>query len=86
MEIYSLASGKTIKQLEKEYEGKNYGEFKKDVGEAVVGFLEPFQKDLKKLKENPDKVRKILQSGAEKAKLIAAKTMQEVKKAVGINY
>ncbi|MBI4993785.1 tryptophan--tRNA ligase [Candidatus Wolfebacteria bacterium] len=84
--IYSLVSSKTIKQLEKEYKGKNYGEFKKDLGEAIVYFLDPLQKNLKKLKENPANVKKILKNGAEQAKIIASKNLEEAKNKIGINY
>lgn len=84
--IYSLFSNKPIKQLEKEYQDKNYGEFKNDVADVVIGFLTPFQKEFKKLKENPDKVRKILKDGAEKANIIAQKTLKEVKNKIGLNY
>jgi len=84
--IYSLISSRTIKQLEKDYQGKNYGEFKNDLGDAMVDFLAPFQKELKKLKENPEKVRIILKNGAEQAKKIAEKTLTEVKNKIGLNY
>ncbi|MEK7548973.1 MAG: tryptophan--tRNA ligase [Patescibacteria group bacterium] len=84
--IYSLLSGKSIKQLEKEYQNKNYGEFKKDLSDAVINFLTPFQKELKKLKENPEKVKKILKNGAEKAGVIAEKTLKEAKNKIGLNY
>ncbi|MBI5306568.1 tryptophan--tRNA ligase [Candidatus Wolfebacteria bacterium] len=84
--IYSLLSDKSIEKLEKEYQNKNYGEFKKDLGEIVVKFLEPFQKKLKKFKENPEKTKKVLKDGAEKAGAIAKKTFKEVKNKIGLNY
>ena len=86
LEIYSLFSEKPIKKLEKEYQNKNYGEFKNDLANVVIEFLLPFQKEFKKFKENPDKVRKILRNGSEKASLIAKKTMQNIKNIVGLNY
>lgn len=86
LEIYSLLANKPIKQLEKEYDGKNYGEFKNDVADIVIEFLNPFQKELDKLKNNPDKVKKILKDGAEKAHIIAKKTLIEVKNKIGLNY
>ena len=84
--IYSLLSNKPIKQLEKEYQNKNYGEFKNDVADAVIEFLTPFQKKLNKLKENPDKIKKILKDGTEKASEIAKNTLKEVKNKMGLNY
>ncbi len=86
LEIYSLLSEKPVKKLEKEYQGRNYGEFKNDLANVVIGFLLPFQKEFKKLKENPEKVRKILKDGAEKADIIAEKTLKEVKNRIGLNY
>ncbi len=84
--IYSLLSEKPIKQLEKKYAGKSYVEFKNDVADTVIGFLSSFQKKFKKLKENPEKVRKILKDGAGKAKIIAEKTLMEAKNKIGLNY
>ncbi len=86
LEIYSLLSDKPIKQLEKEYQNKNYGEFKNDLAGVVIAFLTPFQKEFNKLKENPEKVKKILKNGAEKANIIAEKTLKEVKDKIGLNY
>lgn len=86
LEIYSLLSNKPIKQLEKEYNGKNYGEFKNDVADVVIEFLMPFQKKFNKIKEHPEKVRKILKDGAEKAKITAQNTLKEVKNKIGLNY
>lgn len=86
LSIYSLASEKSIEKLEKEYQGKNYNEFKKDLGEEIVKFLEPFQKEMKKLKSDSGKVRKILEDGAEKARRISRKTLKEVKEKIGLDY
>jgi len=84
--IYSLLSEKPVKKLEKEYRGKNYGEFKKDLANVVVEFLLPFQKEFKKLKENPKEVMGILKEGEKKARAIAQKTMIEVKNKIGLDY
>lgn len=86
LEIYSLLSDKPIKQLEKKYSGKNYGEFKNDVANVVIEFLMPFQKEFNKIKENPEKVRKILKDGAEKAKITAQNTLKDIKTKIGLNY
>ena len=86
LEIYSLLSEKPIKKLEKEYQGKNYGEFKNDLADIVIKFLLPFQKEFKKLKENPKGVREILKEGEKKARAIAQKTIVEVKNKIGLDY
>ena len=82
--IYSLLSEKSIKELEKEYSGKSYVEFKNDLAEVVIDLLSPFQKKFKQLKKDQDYVRKVLKSGAEKAEVIARIKMAEVKKKVGL--
>lgn len=82
--IYSALSGKSIKNLEKEYAGKGYGDFKKDLAEVVVDFLVPFQERYNKLASDKKELLKILEHGAEQAREIAAKTMKEVKERVGL--
>jgi len=82
--IYSLFSGKSVKDLEKEYAGKSYVEFKNDLAEVVINSLAPFQKKIKELKKDQDYVKKVLADGAEKAGNIARETMTEVKKKIGL--
>lgn len=82
--IYSLITGKSISDLENEYRGKTYSEFKSDLAEATVEFLAPFQKKLKEIVANKDGLKKILTEGKERANLIAEKTLKEVKERVGL--
>jgi len=82
--IYSLLSEKSIKQLEKEYQGKGYVEFKKDLAEVIINFLSPFQKEFKKLQKNQRYVKKVLKEGSQRARFIAQATMEEVRKKVGL--
>ena len=84
--IYSLLSKKSIKNLEKEYKGKKYAEFKNDLADTVIDFLSPLQKEFKKLKNNPNYAREILKAGAQKAQIIAQETMEEVKEKIGLYY
>ena len=77
--IYSLFSRKTIAELEKEYDGKNYSVFKNDLAEIIIEGLSPIQKKYKELSANPDYIKKVLRNGAEKAKTIASQTMSEVR-------
>ena len=81
--IYSLFSGKSISVLEKEYAGKNYSIFKKELAETIINGLSPIQKKYKELSANPDYVKKVLRQGAEKAKAIASQTMTEVRSKIG---
>ncbi len=82
--IYSLLSGKEIKNIEKEFEGKTYVEFKNDLAEVIIEFLTPFQKKYNELKINIGGVEKILKESEEKARQEAQKTLNEVKQKIGL--
>ena len=82
--IYSEVSGTPIKKLETQYKGKGYAEFKADLAEAVVEFLEPIQKRRKELEKKRGYVEEILSSGAASARPLAQKTLLEVKKKMGL--
>lgn len=82
--IYSLFSGKSIKELEKDFNGKGYHEFKKSLAELLINKLEPFLKKRKKLLAKEDYIKKILEQGAEKAMVSAQLTMKNVRKQMGL--
>jgi tryptophanyl-tRNA synthetase len=82
--IYHLLSGKEMKDIENNYEGKNYAEFKNDLAEAVVNFLKPFQEKRKELSEDLVFVEDLLTESEEKAKEIAFKNLTEIKQRVGL--
>ena len=86
LSIYSLLSGKLIKDLEKKYKGIKYSEFKNDLADVVIEFLSPFQGEFQKIKNNPNQAREILKTGAEKAQKIARLTMEEIKEKIGLYY
>jgi tryptophanyl-tRNA synthetase len=81
--IYSLFSGKPIKETERQYHGKGYAEFKKDLAEMIIKGLTPLQKKYKQLEKNPDYVKEILNYGAESAKQTASITMEAVREKIG---
>lgn len=80
--IYSLLSGQTIKNIEKEYTGKGYADFKKGLAATVTKFLTDFQTKFNALDDN--KVKAILEDGAKKARAIAEKKMADVKNKMGL--
>ncbi len=80
--IYSQLSGDLISNIVEKYTGKGYGDFKKDLAELVANFLVDFQKKFNKISDK--EVKKLLEDGAEKARKIAAKKMEEVKQKIGI--
>lgn len=84
LNIMSVSQRVGIDKLEEKYKDKSYSEFKKDVAEAVVKLLEPFQKKYYALKDR--EVRQILEKGAKKVRPLAQKKLLTVKKAIGIEY
>lgn len=82
--IYSLLSGKTIKELEKKFDGKGYADFKKSLAQVVIDYLEPFRKKKKELLTREIYIEEILKRGAKKAESIAKSTMEDVRKKMGL--
>jgi tryptophanyl-tRNA synthetase len=79
--IYSLLDNKTPKEVEKLFVGKGYADFKTNLAEVIIKFLEPFQKRMAELSD--EKVLKILEDGAKKVRPLARKKLEEVKKKIG---
>jgi tryptophanyl-tRNA synthetase len=84
MKIYQAMSETSLKNIEKRYRDKGYGDFKKDLTEIIIACLSPFQERKKRLSKQPQKVGKILETGAKKAGVAAEETMKEIKKKVGL--
>ena len=82
--IYSEFSGKKITEIEKEYAGKGYAEFKKDLAEIVINTLKDFREKRKEFADNKNYILQILKSGKEKAQEQAQKTLKEIKEKIGI--
>ena len=83
IDIYSACTGKTPEQVEAEFAGKGYGEFKMAVGEAVVDVLKPLQDRFHDLSQNKDYIDSVIKNNAEKASYYANKTLRKVQKKVG---
>ena len=83
MNIYSALSKKTIKEIEKEFEGQNYGTFKKKIADIVVETLIPIQERYHELL-NSDELDLILDEGIAKSKEIAKNKYIEMKKKMGL--
>ena len=82
--IYSLFSGKTIKEIEKKFKNKGYSDFKKSLAELLINYLEPFRKKRKELLSREVYLTEILEQGAKRAQIIAQSTLQEAKKKMGL--
>lgn len=83
IEIYGIATGKTIAETEKEFEGKGYGEFKIAVGESVATMLRPIQDRFNELSKDKSYIDAIIKNNAEKASYFANKTLRKAQKKVG---
>ncbi len=83
IDIYSACTGCTPKEVEKEFDGKGYGDFKLAVGEAVASVLVPIQQRVKELNDDKSYIDGIIKENAEKANYYATKTLRKVQKKVG---
>ncbi|MBR6548606.1 MAG: tryptophan--tRNA ligase [Clostridia bacterium] len=86
MDIYSAVTGKNYQEIEKEFDGKGYGDFKLAVGEAVVDALRPVQDRFYDLMNNRDMLETTWRSSAEQAEAIARRTLGKVMKKIGFIY
>lgn len=83
MSIYSAVTGKEFADIEKEFAGKGYGDFKTAVGEATADMLAPLQAEYAKLSADKQYVNDCMKAGAEKAYKVSRRTLQKVYKKVG---
>ncbi len=81
--IYAALSGRTIDELLEQYDGKGYGDLKKDLAEVVVGFVQPIQERTRGYLEDPAQLDKLLAVGADKARAVASETLQYAYDRVG---
>ncbi|MEI7561151.1 MAG: tryptophan--tRNA ligase [Actinomycetes bacterium] len=82
--IHSAFSGKSIADLENEFAGQGYGDFKVAVAEVVIAALDPIRKRTEELMNDKGELLKILKSGADKANEVANKTLAETYSALGL--
>ena len=83
MGIYSSVTGKTYAEIEAEFAGRGYGEFKPAVGEAVVETLRPIREEAQRILADKAYLQSVYRAGAEKANYIAGKTLRKVYKKIG---
>lgn len=81
--VYSCVTGKTPAEVEREFDGKGYGDFKLAVGEAVANHLRPVQDEFARLSKDKAYIDGIIKENAEKAGYFANKTLRKVQKKVG---
>ena len=70
-------------EVEKEFEGRGYGDFKPAVGDAVIEALRPIREEAQRMITEKDYLRQVYTQGAQKASAIARRTLRKVYKKVG---
>ena len=82
--IHSALSGKSVADLENEFAGKGYGDFKAAVAEVVVEYLRPIRARALELLDDEAHLIKVLHAGADKARTVASATVAETYKNLGL--
>ena len=81
--IYSAVTGKTVDEVEKEFDGKGYGDFKLAVGESVADTLAPIKAAYDEIIKDKKALEALYREGAQKAEYVARKTYFKAMKKVG---
>ncbi len=81
--IYSAVTGKTVNEVEKQFENAGYGDFKIAVGEAVADKICPIQAEKNRLLKDKEYLNKVMSDGADKACRLAYRTMNKVYRKLG---
>ena len=84
LNIFSEVTNKEISQIEKEFVGKSYSEFKEELAEAIVSYFAPIQKKYSEFMNDKANIKKILAEGSDSIAPLAQKTLKEVKEKVGL--
>ena len=83
IEIMAVATGDSVADIERRYDGAGYGRFKEDVGESVVALLTPIQERYEQLRSDERELQRLLAVGAEKARKESQPTLERIYEAMG---
>jgi tryptophanyl-tRNA synthetase len=83
LNIFSEITNKTIPEIENQFSGKGYGDFKEGLTEALIEYLKPIQLKYENLLKDKEGLKQILVTGSEKIAPIAKKTLTQVKSEIG---
>ena len=83
MSIYSAFTGKTMDEIESEFDGMGYGDFKMAVGEACADALAPVQAEFDRLMKDKAYLETVMKNGSDMANYMAARTMSKVRRKIG---
>jgi len=81
--IYSAFTGKSVEQVEREFDGRGYGDFKLAVGEACADGLAPVRDEFARLMADKAHLEAVMKAGADEAAYYARKTMSKVRRKIG---
>lgn len=84
LSIYSAVSNISIPELESKYQGRGYGEFKKDLADAVVALIRPIQDRYYELRKNDSELNRILDEGRDETIKRSSIVLRRAKNAVGL--
>ncbi len=82
--LMSAVTDRSVAEVEADYQGEGYGTLKKDLGEAMVAFLEPIQARFEEIRGDDAEMTRILKKGADRARERAQPVMRRVRDAVGL--
>lgn len=85
LDVYSASTGRPVSEIEADYEGKGYGDLKKDLGEVVVETLAPIRGRALELLDDPKELDDLLESGAERAQKVAHATLRDAWARMGLD-
>jgi tryptophanyl-tRNA synthetase len=83
MTIYHAFTGKTMEEIEREFDGRGYGDFKMAVGEACADGLAPVRDEFARLMADKAHLEQVMKNGADEASYYARKTMSKVRRKIG---
>ena len=83
MSIYRAFTGKSFEEIEREFDGKGYGDFKLAVGEACADGLAPVRDEFARLMSDKAQLEAIMKAGSDEAAYYARKTMSKVRRKIG---
>ena len=82
--IYRSLSGQSQEEIEKHFEGKGYGDMKRELADVVIATLEPVQARFRELTEDPAYIDELLAEHAARVRVIASATMDKVRRVMGL--
>jgi tryptophanyl-tRNA synthetase len=84
VELLAVIRGTTAEDVEREFAASRYGDFKLAVGEAVADYLAPVRERYEQLRGDETELERILSGGAERARVMAAETVADVRERMGV--